>query len=57
MATSEWLQERSNAAWNALFNQILDFLLILMNTTAIMINLIMVIYRRTERSERQTQTD
>ena len=57
MATSRWLQVRANKAWEDLGNLVLDYLLILMNMIVLMINLIMIIYRRTERSERQTQTD
>ena len=57
MALSERLGERTSEAWNNLFNQILDGLLILMNITVILINLAMIIFKRTERMERETQTD
>ena len=57
MALSERLGERSNEIWNNLFNQILDGLLILMNVTVILINLAMLIFKRTERMERETQTN
>lgn len=57
MTTARWMQERANRAWEDLGNLVLDYLLILMNMVTLMINLTMIIYRRTERSERQTQTD
>ena len=57
MALSERLGERTNEVWNNLFNQILDGLLILMNVTVILINLAMLIFKRTERMERGTQTN
>ena len=57
MALSERLGERTNEIWDNLFNQILDGLLILMNVTVILINLAMLIFKRTERMERGTQTN
>ena len=47
------MQERANRAWDDLGNTLLDYLLILMNMVALMINTIIIIYRRSERSERQ----
>ena len=53
MATARWMQERANRAWEDLANTVLDYLLIFLNIVTLMINTIIIIYRRSERSERQ----
>ena len=51
MATDRWMQERANRAWEEFGNTLLDYLLILMNMVVLMINTIIIIYRRSERTE------
>ena len=51
MATDRFTVERANRAAEEFGNTLLDYLLILMNMVALMINTIIIIYRRSERAE------
>ena len=51
MATDRWAVERANRVAEEFGNTLLDYLLILMNMVILMINTIMIIYRRSERTE------
>ena len=54
MATDRWTVEKANRAGEEFGNTLLDYLLILMNMVVLMINTIMIIYRRSERTENNT---
>ena len=51
MATDWFMVERANRVAEEFGNTLLDYLLILMNMVALMINTIIIIYRRSERAE------
>ena len=54
MATDRFTVERANRAAEEFGNTLLDYLLIMMNMVILMINTIMIIYRRSERAENNT---
>ena len=46
MATARWMQERANKAWEDLENTVLDYIT---NIQTLIINVVMIIYRRSDR--------
>ena len=54
MATAKWMQRRANRAWEDLENTVLDYITILLNIVTLTINVVMIIYRRSERQESDT---
>ena len=57
MATDRFMVERANRVAEEFGNTLLDYLLIMMNMIALLINTIMIIYRRTERAENNIHTN
>ena len=51
MATDHFTVERANRAAEEFGNSLLDCLLIMMNIICLLINLVMIIYKRTERTD------
>ena len=49
MATAKWMQRRANRAWEDLENTVLDYITIFLNVVTLTINVVMIIYRRSER--------
>ncbi len=51
MTTDHFTVERANRAAEEFGNSLLDCLLIMMNIICLLINLVMIIYKRTERTD------
>ena len=53
MAEASYLQEKSKQAWTELGKNIIDFLQVVLNLVALTANVILTVYRRSERQDRE----